>query len=203
VLVPREETELLASWAIEWLRSLAGPTDRLQVIDLCCGAGNLACALAAALPGLRVRGADLTEPAVGLARRNVAQLGLADRVSILQGDLFEPLAGMGLEGATDVVVCNPPYISTGRLAKDRAGLLEHEPREAFDGGPFGFSVHQRVAREASAFLRPRAPLFMEIGAGQDRQVSLLLQRAGSWADIQWRTDAAGVPRVVMALRCRP
>jgi release factor glutamine methyltransferase len=203
VLVPREETELLGRWAIEWLRSQVEPVDGLRAIDLCCGAGNLACALAASLPSLRVWGADLTGPAVILARRNVERLGQSDRVSILQGDLLQPFAGAGLEGTIDAMVCNPPYISTGRLAGDRAGLLAHEPREAFDGGPFGFAIHQRVAREAAAFLRPGSPLFMEFGAGQDRQVAVLLKRAGHWAQVEWRADAAGVPRVVKAVRREP
>lgn len=203
VLVPREETELLGRWAIDWLGSVAAGGEGLRAIDLCCGAGNLSCALAAGLPSLRVWGADLTGPAVLLARRNAARLGLADRVAILQGDLLSPLAGLGLEGIVDAVVCNPPYISTGRLAGDRAGLLAHEPREAFDGGPFGFGVHQRVARDAAAFLRPGSPLFMEIGAGQDRQVAALLQRAAHWAEVEWRSDAAGVPRVVKAVRRLP
>jgi HemK-like putative methylase len=203
VLVPREETELLAGWANEWLRSLAEPADGLRAIDLCCGAGNLACALATGVPGLRVWGTDLTGPAVELATRNVAMLGLAPRVRILQGDLLEPLAGAGLEGTIDAMVCNPPYISTSRLAGDRAGLLAHEPREAFDGGPFGFAIHQRVAREAAAFLRPGSPLFMEFGAGQDRQVALLLKRAGLWSQVEWRADAAGIPRVVKAVRRKP
>lgn len=203
VLVPRAETELLGQWAIEWLGSATGGREGLRAIDVCCGAGNLACALAASLPSLRVWACDLTDPAVLVARQNAARLGLADRVTILQGDLLAPLAGLGFEDTIDAVVCNPPYISTGRLAVDRAELLAHEPREAFDGGPFGFAVHQRVARDAAGFLRPGSPLFMEIGAGQDRQVAALLKRAGHWTEIEWRTDAGGVPRVVRAIRRHP
>ena len=200
VLVPREETELLGRWAIDWLGSAAGEGDGLRAVDLCCGSGNLACALAASLPSLHVWGADLSELAVPLARRNAMRLGLAERVTILKGDLLEPLARLGLGGTIDAMVCNPPYISTGRLAREGAGLLAYEPREAFDGGPFGFAVHQRVAREAAEFLRPGSPLFMEVGRGQDRQVNLLLQRAGHWTGIEWRADAGGVPRVVKAVR---
>jgi len=59
-----------------------------------------------------------------------------------------------LEGTIDVVVCNPPYISTGRLTRDRAALLTHETRAAFDGGPYGVSIFQRVVNDALAFLAP-------------------------------------------------
>jgi release factor glutamine methyltransferase len=191
-LVPRPETELLGRTAIERIRE-AGAAPR--VIDVCCGAGNLACAVATHVPGARVWATDLTDGCVGWARRNVEQLGLAARVTVRQGDLFAGLAGDGLEGTVDVVVCNPPYISSGRLATDRALLLEHEPREAFDGGPYGLTIHQRVLKEALPFLKPGGWLLFEIGEGQDRQIGLLFQRARTYDEIGLATNAAGTPRV--------
>jgi release factor glutamine methyltransferase len=170
------------------------------MVDLCCGSGNLACAIAWHLPTLQVWACDILPAASELARRNVELLGLADRVTVLQGDLLAPTAGLGLEGTLDALVCNPPYISSGRLAGDRAPLLTHEPRDAFDGGPYGIGIQQRVAREAAAFLRPGAPLVMEIGAGQERQVVHLLRRAGNWSAADLRCDLSGVPRVVLAYR---
>ena len=98
--------------------------------------------------------ADLTGPCVETAKRNASALGLQSRVTVVQGDLFAALAGLQLEGTVDVIVCNPPYISTGRLAADRASLLKHEPREAFDAGPYGLAIHQRVVKAAPVFLKP-------------------------------------------------
>lgn len=198
-LIPRPETELLARAAIEFLRP-AAQAGGARFLDLCCGSGNLACAIAVHVPEARGFACDLTPEAVQLARRNVEHLGLAGRVEVLQGDLFAPLAGRGLDGGLDALVCNPPYISTGRLTRDRAPLLAHEPREAFDGGPYGLAIHQRVAREAPAFLRPGAALMIELGEGQDRQVVLLLKRAGSWEEPEVLRDPAGVARAVMARR---
>jgi release factor glutamine methyltransferase len=200
VLVPRQETELLARAAIEALTPGAGRGGPSRVVDLCCGSGNLACAIAWQLPSLQVWACDLLPAAAELTRRNVEALGLNGRVTVLRGDLLAPLIGLGLEHSLDALVCNPPYISTGRLEGDRASLLTHEPREAFDGGPYGLAIHQRVAREAGPFLRPGAPLLMEIGMGQDRQVVRLLERAGGWNAIDLRRDANGVPRVVVAYR---
>jgi release factor glutamine methyltransferase len=200
VLVPREETELLASAAIESLTPIVAGGLPARMVDLCCGAGNLACAIAWHLPSLQVWACDILPAAVELARRNAELLGLADRVTVLQGDLLAPLAGLGLEGTLDALVCNPPYISSGRLAGDRAPLLTYEPREAFDGGPYGLGIQQRVVREAAAFLRPGAPLLMELGAGQERQVEHLLKRAGNWSASDLRRDLHGVPRVVLAYR---
>ncbi|HTP30331.1 MAG TPA: HemK/PrmC family methyltransferase [Anaeromyxobacteraceae bacterium] len=200
VLVPRQETELLAKIATEVLSAAAVDGREVRFLDLCCGAGNLACALAAHVPSARGWATDLTSPAVELTRRNIALLGLSARVQVVQGDLLAPLAGLGLEGTLDALLCNPPYISTGRLGRDRAELLSKEPREAFDGGPYGLTFHQRVAREAAVFLRPGAPVLLEIGAGQEKQVLLLLKRAGFWEDAATYPDAGGIPRVVMARR---
>ncbi len=74
-----------------------------------------------------------------------------------------------------MIVCNPPYISTGRLSKDRAVLLEREPVQAFDGGPYGLSIHQRVLSDAPRVLRLDGKLLFEFGLGQDRQLALLFR----------------------------
>lgn len=196
-LVPREETEILGRTALGLLMALgiAEP----QVIDMCCGAGNLACALAVKLPAARVWASDLTDGCVSLARRNVGQLDLGNRVIIAQGDLFASLADLRLEGTIDVIVCNPPYISTSRLTEgDRLELLDHEPREAFDGGPYGLSIHQRVIKDAHAFLRPGGHLLFEFGLGQHRQLAALFKRSRVYGEVQFESDADGNPRVAHA-----
>ena len=176
VLVPRDETELLGNTALGLLH------DGSRVIDMCCGSGNLACALASRRPDVRLWASDLTEACVALARRNVAHTGVSDRVTVVQGNLFSGLKD--LEGTIDLIVCNPPYISQAKLAGERAALLESEPREAFDGGPYGLSIHQRVVREALPFLKPGA--------------SLLFDRTRAYEDIRLVANAAGEVRVVAA-----
>jgi release factor glutamine methyltransferase len=197
-LVPREETELLGRTALEAVR--ARGNERPLLVDMCCGSGNLACALAVHLPAAVVWASDLTDDCVSLARRNVAHLGLQDRVRVVQGDLFAGLAGAGLEGRVDAIVCNPPYISGTRLAADRASLLEHEPREAFDGGPYGLSIHQRVVKEALPYLREGGDLLFEFGLGQDRQLVFVFARARAYEDAQLVANQAGEPRVAHARR---
>lgn len=193
-LAPREETELLGNTALKALRTSGFAAPR--VIDMCCGSGNLACVIAHYLPGARVWASDLTDGCIAVTRRNVEHVGVADRITVAQGDLFAGLEGFNLKGSIDAVVCNPPYISQGKLATDRAVLLEHEPREAFDGGPYGLSIHQRVVKEALAFLRPGGALLFEIGLGQDRQVRILFDRTKAYEDIKLVTNAAGEVRVV-------
>lgn len=193
-LAPRAETELLGNTALEALRSCSSATPR--VIDMCCGSGNLACAIAHHLLSTRVWASDLTDGCIAVTRRNVEHVGVSDRVVVAQGDLFAGFAGFDLEGSIDVVVCNPPYISQGKLTTERAELLQHEPREAFDGGPYGLSIQQRVIKEALPFLRPGGMLLFEIGLGQERQVKMLFDRTKFYEDIKLVTNEMGDVRVM-------
>lgn len=196
-LIPREETELLGNTALAKLRAMGNAP---RVVDMCCGSGNLACAIAYHLPDARVWASDLTDGCVQLTRRNVQHVGVSDRVTVGQGDLFAGIAEFGLQGSIDVVVCNPPYISRGKLETASANLLEHEPREAFDGGPYGLSIHQRVIKESLPFLRPGGLLMFEIGLGQDRQLAILFGREKAYDDVQFIVNSAGELRVSQACK---
>ncbi len=203
VLVPRPETELLGRTAVRILQegkvTLPGRSPR--IIDMCCGAGNLACAIAHAVPAAQVWACDLTASSVTLAQQNVHKLHVESQVEVCQGDLFASLAPIeGMAGTIDLVVCNPPYISSSKLKKELAHLLEHEPLEAFDGGPYGLTIFQRVLADATKFLRPGGRLMFEFGVGQERLIELLFQRARAYEDLRWFHDAAGQPRVVLATR---
>ena len=198
-LIPRRETELLVAAATEVLSAVDPP--RPVIVDVCCGVGNIACVLASVFPGARVYACDLTDACVEAAAANVRRLGLSDRVEVRQGDLFGALGSVDLEGNVDLVVCNPPYLSTGRLTSARSKLLECEPREAFDAGPYGLLLHQRAIAEAAPLLRAGGWLGLEFGVGQDRQLRLLFERASRlYEEPVLKADAAGVARVAVARR---
>lgn len=194
-LVPRTETELLGRTALELL---TGSKSDPFLIDMCCGSGNLACALATLVPNARVLAADLSSDCVALTRRNVLKLDLATRVNVFEGDLFAAFHNETPVGGVDLVVCNPPYISTGRLA-ERPDLSE-EPRLAFDGGPYGLSIHQRVAKDALDVLKPGGYLAFEFGLGQERQLRIVVDRARGYENIRLVDDPEGNPRVLVARR---
>jgi len=195
-LIPRVETELLGYEALNELRSSG--LDTPHVIDMCCGSGNLACAIAYYHPSARVWASDLTYECVEISRRNVKHVGVSDRVVVAQGDLFAGLAGLGLEDSIDVIVCGPPFISQTKLATDSAWLLEHEPREAFDGGPYGLSIQQRIVKEALPYLRSGGILLFETGLGQERPAKMIFERAKAYEDIRMVEDAMGEVRVISA-----
>lgn len=196
-LVPRRETELLGYAALEVLRETVAERRRALVIDVCTGSGNLALALAHHEPRCEVVGGDLSADALGLARRNAERTGVADRVGFVQGDLFAPFEALGLRGGVDVVVCNPPYVSSSKAAVMPTEIAAFEPRLAFDGGPFGIAILFRLAAGAPRFLKPGSWLCFEVGAGQGERMASRLERAGSYEEVRRVRDDAGEVRVIL------
>lgn len=168
VLIPRPETELLAERAIDALRQ-KGPG--AAALDLCCGSGCIAVSMALAVPNAAVHACDLSDGALAVTRRNADTLGAS--VTLHQGDLLSAVEGL----AFDVIVSNPPYIPTEDCAVLQREVLQ-EPSMALDGGADGLSFYRRIAREATAFLRPGGTLLLEVGHDQAQAVLRLLEDAG-------------------------
>jgi release factor glutamine methyltransferase len=156
VFVPRRRTEFLVRQAV----ALARPGD--VIVDLCCGAGAIGAALAAAVDGAEVHAADIDPAAVRCARQNLP----ADRV--YQGDLYDALPA-GLRGRIAILAANVPYVPTREIGLLPAEARAHEPRTALDGGADGLDVLRRVAIGAAAWLAPGGYLLSETS---DRQVPL-------------------------------
>ncbi|GHG82570.1 peptide chain release factor N(5)-glutamine methyltransferase [Comamonas sp. JC664] len=179
VLIPRPETELLVEAALRML-----PKDAPgRALDVCTGSGCIAISLAAERPQATVIATDLSPDACALAQENAQALGVADRVTVLQGDLFAPVPA---DARFQVVVSNPPYIASG----DIPGLsaeVRREPKLALDGGPDGLAAVRRVVTGARQWLEPGGLLAMEIGEDQGPALLELLKAAG-YADVRVEKD---------------
>jgi release factor glutamine methyltransferase len=197
-LIPREETELLGWAALERLHAIIAKQEHAKVIDICTGSGNLALALAWNEGRANVWGADLSEEAVALARRNASHLGLADRVEFRTGDLLAPFDTPEFIGQVDLLVCNPPYISSSKVDGMPGEIIGHEPRLAFDGGPLGIRIVTRLINEAPRFLRPKGSIAFEVGLGQGRGVRGRLEKHGAYIDIREISDRNGEVRALIA-----
>ncbi|MEQ1516028.1 MAG: HemK/PrmC family methyltransferase [Usitatibacteraceae bacterium] len=199
-LIPREETELLGYAALAELRTIVREKGQATVIDVCTGSGNLALALAWHEPRARVWASDLSVGAVALARRNLGLLGLGDRVEFRVGDLLAAFDTSEFHGKVDLLVCNPPYISSSKVDGMHGEIIGHEPRLAFDGGPLGIRILLRLISEAPRFLRGGGWLIFEIGLGQGPGILKRLLQSGEYADIKELLDKHGQIRAVLA-RC--
>ena len=199
-LVPRRETELLATEAIACMRAMLGEGSEPLVVDVCTGSGNVALAIAHAIPAAHVYGADLSEDAVDLARDNAAMLGLADRARFESGDLLAPFDTPDFVGRVDLLTCNPPYISTAKVGQMAAEIASHEPRLAFDGGPLGVTILMRLLQDAPRFLRPDGWLAFEVGAGQGNAIVRRLRGIEAFGEVRELCNDAGEIRAVLARR---
>ena len=199
-LIPRAETELLGGAALKVLRDLAVATNgaAVTVVDVCTGSGNLALALAHHEPAARVFAADLSAEAVDLARRNAVHLGLEHRVELRVGDLLEPFNQPQFHGQVDLLVCNPPYISSKKVDTLADEIGAFEPRLAFDGGPLGIAILNRVIREAPLYLRPGGWLAVEVGLGQAVAMVKRMQGSGTYRSVNAVSNPLGEPRAVLA-----
>jgi release factor glutamine methyltransferase len=163
------------------------------VLDLCTGSGCIAVTLAAERKGLTVTATDISPGACEVARANATSVGVAERVTVLEGDLFAPLPS---EARFGVITANAPYVKTGELA----GLqreVQKEPKLALDGGPEGLDVIQRIADGAKSRLEAGGLLALEIGDAQGPQVKEILTRAG-YRDVVIEKDLARLDRLAFA-----
>lgn len=197
-LIPRKETELLGRAALDVLQTLAAGRDEVIVVDVCTGSGNLALALASHVPQARVFGADLSSEAVALAQRNARHLGLQERVEFRAGDLLAPFDEPAFHDRLALLVCNPPYISSKKVDSMPGEIIGHEPRLAFDGGPLGIRIVERLTREAPRFLAAGGFLIFEVGLGQGPALLRRLAGNKSYATLQSFADEAGEIRVILA-----
>ena len=182
VYVPREQSEPLARRAAELL-----PPDGVGV-DLCTGSGALAAVMAAAWPGARVLGTDLSAEAVACARAN--------GVDAFEGRLDEPLA-VELLGRVDVLCAVVPYVPTEAIAFLPRDVQAFEPALALDGGPEGLDLLADAARAGARWLRRGGWLGLELGGEQAVALDGLLAQLG-FTDVETILDDDGDPRAVWA-----
>lgn len=190
VLVPRPETELLVEVALE--------RRPRRVLDVGTGSGAIALAVADELPECEVVATDTSSGALKVARANAARLGLAERVTFVEGTLPE--------GEFDLILANLPYIPEGDWRTLQPEVRDWEPREALLAGPDGLDAYRallpaccralpRIARQSST--TPSA-VAVEVGFGQAAAVDELMRGAG-FGTIEVRRDLAGIDRVVVGL----
>lgn len=199
-MIPRRETEIVGRAAIEAARELAAQRGEIRVVDLCTGSGNLALAVAWYESQSRVTGVDLSEEAVCLARRNADYLQVDDRVDFVCGDLFTPLDSPEYLDRLDLLICNPPYISSAHVDRMPEEIRGHEPRLAFDGGPYGVGVISRLVREGQRFLKPGSYLCFEVGLGQGLFASQMVRKNSAYSSVETFPDEQGEIRCIRARR---
>jgi release factor glutamine methyltransferase len=196
-LIPRKETEILGKKALELSKEIARSKDIIHVFDLCCGSGNLGIAIAHFNPNCLVYSTDISPEAVELTQENIGFLNLDHRIRVKQGDLMAAYDTDEYYGKIDLIICNPPYITSSKVQKMEAEISSNEPVLAFDGGMLGINIIQNLISEAPKFLTEEGYLIFEVGAGQGDFIAKLCARTGSYKAIETVTDKAGTIRVIL------
>jgi ribosomal protein L3 glutamine methyltransferase len=175
VIVPRSHIAgLIRQGTMQWGREAE---DLATALDLCTGSGCLAVLLALACPGVRIDAVDIAADALDVARRNVQAYGLAERVQLLQSDLFTALRGRRY----DLIVSNPPYVSAAAMA---ALPMEYrrEPALALAAGDDGMHVVRRIVAHAREHLNEDGVLVVEIGGGRSSVEQLFPDLPFTWLE---------------------
>ena len=185
VIVPRS---FLAPMILEQMQPwLADPENVFQALDLCTGSGCLAVLLAEAFSNAEIDAVDLSPEALQVAQRNVTDYGLDEQITLHQGDLFAPLAGM----TYDLIVSNPPYVNAESVA---ALPLEyqHEPALALGSGIDGLDATRIILRDAAQHLNPGGLLAVEIGHNRAELEAAFPDLELTWPEIEGGTDTVFV-----------
>jgi release factor glutamine methyltransferase len=206
VLIPRPETEVLVETALKLQSDACPPAcgGGCKVLDLGTGSGAIVVALAAQRAGWKFVATDISTEALVVAKKNAQRHEVAERITFLQGDLFEPLQmkHSGEDGGEfmkfDCIVSNPPYISSSEIPALMPEVRDYEPRIAIDGGSTGLDFIDRLVAGSPKFLTENGRLIFEFGYQQGDAVRNLIQSNPQYIDCNIIKDYAGIERVAIA-----
>lgn len=185
VLDPRPDSETLIEAALDLFPD---PDAGLTVLDLGTGSGCLLLSVLKSRPRARGTGVDVSAEALRIAVENADCLDVSRRARFVCGDW-----GTALDGQFDLVLCNPPYISTETLAGLAPEVARYEPRTALDGGADGLMAYRNLLPQLSRLLRSDGVAMVEIGADQTTKITTLVKKNGLRVSKVYR-DLSGIER---------
>ena len=184
VLIPRPDSETLIEVALKWFGTRAPAT----ILDLGTGSGALLLAALSEFQEAKGIGVDQSPTALAVAAENAARCGLQARARFSAGNW-----GQGVDGPFDLILCNPPYISTD--AELPATVVHFEPREALFAGSDGLGDYRVLAAQIARLLSPTGCAAVEIGFDQGQSAGTLFRDAGLAVDV--RPDLGGRDRCLL------
>lgn len=191
VLIPRPETELLVEWALSNLVD----TEGARVLDLGTGSGCIPISIALENSGSMCFGADVSEDALEVARKNARSL--APSVSMLNADILSRSSLQQLPGPFNILVSNPPYIAENERPSIESQVKDFEPDIALFAGEDPLHFYRAIVNHAPLLLVPGGQVGVEIHSDHGPEVETLFVRAG-FNSVEVLQDLAGKNRVVTA-----
>ena len=196
VLIPRQDTEILAEEALRLLADKRSP----EILDMCTGSGCLLLSILMEKEDAHGIGVDISEGALAVAEKNRKNLHLEERALLVKSDTFsgEYFQKNSSEHPMeyDMLISNPPYIPTADIQQLMDEVRLHDPVLALDGKEDGLYFYRRITEEALRYLKPGGWLLYEIGCDQGEAVSRIM-RTNDFSNIAVKKDLAGLDRVVL------
>jgi release factor glutamine methyltransferase len=198
VLIPRPETEHLVVRALELLAHYEPPSGApARVVDVGTGSGAIAISVAKHAPTAEITAVDVSEPALEIARQNIARHEVSQRVAVVNCDLLTAFPALP---QIDFVLSNPPYVSESEFARLADEVRRHEPRQALVAGPTGTEVIARLIDQAAERLVDGGYLLIEISPMIAAAVRSMFEQSADFNRLEMLRDLAGHARVVVARR---
>ena len=194
VLIPRDDTCAVTALAIRQALFLNSTP---RILDLCTGSGCIGLAVANRVKDAKVTLADISKDALAVAKKNVVQQKLSARVSCVQADALKPAAPF--LGKFDLIISNPPYITTDEMAVLPISVKNYEPHLALHGGGDGLDFYRSIATNFANALKPGGYLCLEFGMGQGNAVCAILKENG-YTILERSRDYNDRERAVLAQR---
>jgi len=200
VLIPRPETEILVEEVIKKLKNYKY-SNNLRVVDLGTGTGVIAISIAKFIDNITIYATDISKKSLQTALKNTRKHDCEDKISFLQGDLFESFIGRIEKGSLDGIVSNPPYIDSYDFKLLPPEIKDNEPKLALYGGIDGLNYYRKIIRISPKFLKKNGFVALEVGAGQAKKVKeLILEENNFKQNVEIVRDYSGIERVVIAYR---
>ena len=194
VLIPRADTEVLVEISLDYLKKQATS----KVLELCIGSGCISVAIAVNNKSCKVWGVDISSIALEYSQLNINMHGVNNQVFASKGNMLTGVSENELPESFDLIVCNPPYISTKEVDMLDDSVKKYEPLIALDGGSDGLDFYKAISKWLP-FLKRSGMLAFEVGFNQAEQVAKILIDNGL-NDIFIKKDYAGINRVVAGFK---
>ena len=192
VLIPRDDTAAVTALAVK--QAIFLPQNP-RILDLCTGAGCIGLAIASKVHDARVTLADVSKDALAVAKSNAQRNHLLGRVATVQADAMgTPSAFLG---KFDMLVSNPPYVTTQEMDALPASVREFEPHLALHGGEDGLDFYRAIAQNYTPILKDGGYICLEFGMGQGDRVCAILAAAG-YTILERSRDNNDIERAVLA-----
>jgi len=189
VLIPRPETEILVENILHHLKNEGNKI----ILDIGCGSGNICIALAANIPSLKIYSTDSSEGALNVSKQNAEKNSVLDKIEFIHHNILTEDLNQFPE--FDVIVSNPPYVSSDEFSSLQKEIRDFEPRKAVTDDADGYTFFKVISAKSFSKFKEGGKLFFEMAQGQSREV-VEIMKTHNYKNIEIIKDYQKIDRII-------